>query len=42
MPYYDLEYVQANFKAETPMLWPPDVKNWLIWKDPGSGKDGRW
>ena len=27
--------------AETPILWPPDVKNWLIWKDPGAGKDWR-
>ena len=25
--------------AETPMLWPPDGKNWLIWKDPDAGKD---
>ena len=25
--------------AETPILWPPDVKNWLIWKDPDAGKD---
>ena len=28
-------------KAETPILWPPDVKNWLIWKDPDAGKDWR-
>ena len=21
------------------ILWPPDVKNWLIWKDPDAGKD---
>ena len=27
--------------AETPMLWPPDAKNWLIWKDPDTGKDCR-
>ena len=27
--------------AETPMLWPPDVKNWLICKDPDAGKDWR-
>ena len=27
--------------AETPILWPPDVKNWLIWKDPDAGKDWR-
>ena len=25
--------------AETPTLWPPDAKNWLIWKDPDAGKD---
>ena len=28
-------------KAETPILWPPDVKNGLIWKDPAVGKDWR-
>ena len=28
-------------KAETPILWPLDVKNWLIWKDPSAGKDWR-
>ena len=29
-------------KAETPVLWPPDAKNWLIWKDPDAGKiEGR-
>ena len=27
--------------AEVPKLWPPDVKNWLIGKDPDSGKDWR-
>ena len=26
---------------ETPILWPPDVKNWLIWKDPDAGKEWR-
>ena len=26
-------------EAETPILWPPDRKNWLIWKDPDAGKD---
>ena len=25
----------------TPMLWPPDAKSWLIWKDPDAGKDWR-
>ena len=28
--------------AEMPILWPPDVKNWLIWKDSDAGKDWRW
>ena len=28
--------------VETPILWPPDAKNWLIWKDPDTGKDWRW
>ena len=27
--------------AETPVLWPPDAKNWLIGKDPDIGKDWR-
>ena len=27
--------------AETPILWPPDAKNWLIGKDPDVGKDWR-
>ena len=26
-------------EAETPLLWPPNPKNWLIWKDPDAGKD---
>ena len=32
---------RTDAKAETPKLWPPDVKNWLIWKDPDAGKDWR-
>ena len=32
---------RTGVEAETPILWPPDVKNWLIWKDPGAGKDWR-
>ena len=28
--------------AETPILWPPDEKNWLIGKDPDAGKDWKW
>ena len=27
--------------AEAPILWPPDAKNWLIWKDPDAKKDWR-
>ena len=26
-------------EAETPILWPPDVKSWLIWEDPDPEKD---
>ena len=32
---------RTDAAAETPILWPPDVKNWLIWKDPDAGKDWR-
>ena len=32
---------RTDAKAETPILWPPDWKNWLIWKDPDVGKDWR-
>ena len=35
-------YIGRNdAKAETPVLWPPHVKNWLIGKDPVAGKDWR-
>ena len=30
---------RTHAEAETPILWPPDVNNWLIWKDPDAGKD---
>jgi len=33
---------RTDAEAETPILWPPDVNNWLIWKDPDAGKDWRW
>ena len=33
---------RTDAEAETPILWPPDAKNWLIWKDPDTGKDWRW
>ena len=32
---------RTDVEAETPILWPSDVKNWLIWKDPDPGKDWR-
>ena len=32
---------RTDTEAETSILWPPDVKNWLIWKDPDTGKDRR-
>ena len=31
----------GSTEAETPLLWPPDAKGWLIWKDPDAGKDWR-
>ena len=32
---------RTDAEAETPILWPPDVKNWLLGKDTDSGKDWR-
>ena len=29
----------TDVEAETPIVWPPDAKSWLIWKDPDAGKD---
>ena len=49
-PEYSLEGL-TDAEAKTPILWPPDVKNWLIWKDPwcrerlktgGGGDDRGW
>ena len=31
--------VRTDAEAEAPIFWPPDVKNWLIGKDPDAGKD---
>ena len=33
---------RTDVEAETPILRPPDAKNWLIWRDPDCGKDWRW
>ena len=32
---------RTDAEAEAPILWPPDVKSWLIWEDPDAGKDWR-
>ena len=32
---------RTDAEAETPILWPPDAKSWLIWKDPDAGKEWR-
>jgi len=32
---------RTDVEIETPILWPPDAKSWLIWKDPDTGKDWR-
>ena len=32
---------RTDAEAETPILWPPDAKNWLIWKDPDAVNDWR-
>ena len=32
---------RTDAEAEAPVLWPPDAKNWLLGKDPDSGKDWR-
>ena len=33
---------RTDAEAETPIIWPTDLKNWLTWKDPDAGKDWRW
>ena len=38
-PEYSLEGLMLNLKL--PILWPPDVKNWLTEKDPDAGNDWR-
>ena len=35
-PEYSLQGLMLKL---TPLLWPPDGKHWLIWKDPDAGKD---
>ena len=33
---------RTDVAAETPILWAPDAKSWLIWKDSDAGQDWRW
>ena len=33
---------RIDVEDKTPVLWPPDVKHWLIGEDPDAGKDWRW
>ena len=33
---------KTDVEAETPIFWPPDATNWLIGKDPDTGKGWRW
>ena len=39
--HYWIFIERTDAEAETPVFWPPDVKNWLIGKDPDAGKDWR-
>ena len=41
-PEYSLFIGRTDVEAETPILWPPDAKSWLIGKDSDAGKDWRW
>ena len=40
-PWIVIRRTDADAKAETPIVWPPDAKSWLIRKDPDAGKDWR-
>ena len=36
--YQSWVFIGRTEEAKTPVLWPPDAKNWLIWKDPDARK----
>ena len=38
-PWIFIGRTDAEAETETPILWPPDAKSWLIWKNPDAGKD---
>ena len=42
LPWIFIARTDAEAEAEAPILWPPDVKNWLTGKDPDAGNDWRW
>ena len=33
---------RTDAEAKSPIVWPPDTKNWLIWKDPNARNNWRW
>ena len=37
----EYSFGRTNAESEIPILWPPNAKNWLIWKDTDAGKDWR-
>ena len=39
---YSLEGLMLKLKLQYFGHWPPDAKDWLLWKDPDAGKDWRW
>ena len=39
LPWIFIARTDAEAEAEAPILWPPDVKNWLTGKDPDAGND---
>ena len=40
-PFWRRSFGRNDAKAETPVLWPPDLKSWLIGEDADAGKDWR-
>ena len=34
-----MQVMRTDVEAETPILWPPHAKSWLIGKDPDAGRD---
>ena len=40
-PKENQSWIFISAETEAPVLWPPDAKNWLIGKDPVTGKDWR-